>query len=388
MVSFITRILIDNKGYSEDVKRQKYGSVCSIIGIFLNVCLFAFKYFAGMISGSIAIMADAFNNLSDAGSSFITFAGFLFAGKKADADHPFGHGRYEYISGLAVSVIIIVMGIELFKSSVDKILHPAEVTGTAITMLILVVSICVKLYMAYYNKTIGKKIDSSAMEATAVDSLSDSVATTVVLISIIVLKYTGINIDGYGGIIVSLFILYAGYNAAKDTLSPLLGTQPDENFVKEIEETVLEHEEILGMHDLVVHDYGPGRRMVSLHAEVSGKEDVFILHDKIDLIEKQLKTKFGCDTVIHMDPIECDNENICQMRIKVAAAIKEMVDERITIHDFRMVAGPTHTNFIFDAAVPFCIKENDDEMKKKIENAVQSLDISFFAVVEIDRVYV
>ncbi|MBR5468588.1 MAG: cation transporter [Firmicutes bacterium] len=387
MVSLIAKYFIDNKSYTDEVRRQKYGTLCSVMGIFLNICLFAFKYFAGVISGSIAIMADAFNNLSDAGSSVITFAGFLFAGKKADADHPFGHGRYEYLSGLAVAITIIVMGVELLKTSVEKIIHPAEVVSGGVAIVILVLSIAVKMYMAYYNRTVGKKIDSAAMEATAVDSLSDCIATSVVLLSLIILKFTGKNIDGYGGIIVSAFILLAGIRSVKDTITPLLGTQPDESFVRNIEETVLSHDEVLGMHDLVVHDYGPGRRMVSLHAEVSGKEDIFVLHDKIDLIEKQLRCVCGCEAVIHMDPIESDNETVTNMRIKVAAVIKEKVDEKITIHDFRMVAGPTHTNLIFDAAVPFDIKLKDDEVKEKIENAIKTLSENYFAVIEIDRVY-
>ena len=241
--------------------------------------------------------------------------------------------------------------------------------------------------MSFYNKNIGGKIDSAAMKATSVDSLSDATATTVVLLSMIVLKTTGFNVDGFCGIVVSGFILYAGYGAAKDTLAPLLGTQPDSTFVEEIYKTVLSHEEIIGMHDLVVHDYGPGRRMISLHAEVPGNGDIYVLHDKIDLIEKELRSKLGCEAVIHMDPMESDNEAIAAVRVKIAAAVKDNVDERITIHDFRMVAGPTHTNVIFDAVVPFEIKESEQEIRKKIEEAVKSINENYFAVVTIDRAY-
>jgi len=387
MISLLSKIFIEGKDLDDSSKRSLYGTMCSIVGIMLNVCLFAIKYFAGIISGSIAITADAFNNLSDAGSSFITLVGFVYSGRKPDADHPFGHGRFEYLSGFVVSVIIIVMGVELAKSSVEKIINPVAVTSDALSMAILVISIFVKLYMSFYNKNIGEKIDSAAMKATSVDSLSDATATTVVLLSMIVLKITGFNVDGFCGIIVSGFILYAGYGAAKDTLAPLLGTQPDSAFVEEIYRTVLSHEEIIGMHDLVVHDYGPGRRMISLHAEVPGNGDIYVLHDKIDLIEKELQSKLGCEAVIHMDPMESDNEAIAAMRIKIAAAVKENVDERITIHDFRMVAGPTHTNVIFDAVVPFEIKESEQEIKKKIEAAVKNINENYFAVITIDRAY-
>jgi cation diffusion facilitator family transporter len=387
MISLLSKIFIEGKELDDSSKRSLYGTMCSIVGIMLNVCLFAIKYFAGIISGSIAITADAFNNLSDAGSSFITLVGFVYSGKKPDADHPFGHGRFEYLSGFVVSVIIIVMGVELAKSSIEKIINPVQVTSDALSMAILVISIFVKLYMSFYNKNIGGKIDSAAMKATSVDSLSDATATTVVLLSMIVLKTTGFNVDGFCGIVVSGFILYAGYGAAKDTLAPLLGTQPDSTFVEEIYKTVLSHEEIIGMHDLVVHDYGPGRRMISLHAEVPGNGDIYVLHDKIDLIEKELRSKLGCEAVIHMDPMESDNEAIAAVRVKIAAAVKDNVDERITIHDFRMVAGPTHTNVIFDAVVPFEIKESEQEIRKKIEEAVKSINENYFAVVTIDRAY-
>lgn len=385
MITLLSGIFIKNKDEKES--RKLYGTLCSIVGICLNVFLFAGKYLAGVISGSVAIMADAFNNLSDAGSSFITLVGFLFAGKKPDPDHPFGHGRFEYISGFVVSMAILLMGFELLRSSVSKMIHPEPVDTSTLAMVILVVSILVKLYMAFYNHTIGKKIDSAAMDATATDSLSDSIATTVVLAAMLVMRFVGVNIDGICGVLVALFILYAGWNAAKETLDPLLGLPPEQEFVNQIEEIVMAHDMIEGIHDLVVHDYGPGRRMISLHAEVPGDKDIFEIHDLIDRVEKELNEKLSCEAVIHMDPIETDNEEVARMKQLVARKIKEL-DERMTIHDFRMVAGPTHTNLIFDAVLPFEAEMTVDEAREKIEQLVQGIDSTYFAVVHIDQSYV
>ncbi|MGN0165906.1 MAG: cation diffusion facilitator family transporter [Lachnospiraceae bacterium] len=385
MITLLSHIFIKNKETGE--QRKLYGTLCSIVGILLNFFLFAGKYFAGIISGSVAITADAFNNLSDAGSSFITLVGFIFAGKKPDPDHPFGHGRFEYLSGFVVSIAIILMGFELLKSSVTKIIHPEPVDTSILAMGILGVSILVKLYMAFYNRKIGKKIDSSAMQATSVDSLSDSVATTVVLIAMFVMRFSGLNIDGYCGMLVALFILYAGYNAAKDTINPLLGFPPEKEFVDRIENIVMSHELVVGIHDLVVHDYGPGRRMISLHAEVPGNGNMYEIHDEIDLIERELNEKMQCSAVIHMDPIETDNEEVAHMKKEIAQLVKQ-VDERITIHDFRMVSGPTHTNLIFDAVVPFEVKASTAEVQEKIEELVRNMDGNYFAVINIDQSYV
>ena len=385
MITILSNIFIKNK--EDSASRKIYGTLCSIVGIFLNVCLFAGKYFAGIISGSVAITADAFNNLSDAGSSFITLVGFLFAGKEPDPDHPFGHGRFEYISGFVVSLAILLMGFELLKSSIGKILHPQAVDTSTLAMGILLVSIAVKLYMAFYNHTVGKKIDSAAMEATAADSLSDSVATAVVFIAMLVMRFAGINIDGICGVLVALFILYAGISAAKDTLNPLLGLAPDKEFVQQIEEIVTAHEEVTGMHDLVVHDYGPGRCMISLHAEVPGDKNIFDLHDAIDRIERELHEKLGCEAVIHMDPVETNNAEITRMKEIVAKTVKQ-IDPKISIHDFRMVSGPTHTNLIFDAVVPFELRMSKEEVQQNIEHLVEELDGNYFAVVQIDQSYV
>ena len=389
MVEFIGKYYVKKKGAEDNQlkKRQIYGTVSSVIGIMLNVCLFLGKYIAGVISGSIAIMADAVNNLSDAGSSFITLIGFRFAGKKPDVDHPFGHGRFEYISGFVVSMAIIMMGFELVKSSVSKILHPADIDMGMISVIILVVSILVKLYMAYFNRRIGKKINSSAMKATSVDSLSDACATFVVLVSMIVIRISGLNIDGYVGVLVSLFIFYAGYNAAKDTIDPLLGKNPDPEFVESIKNIVMSHDNVVGIHDMVVHDYGPGRVMVSLHAEVPGYGDIFELHDAIDHIERELTEELGCSAVIHMDPIETNNEIVKALKAKINEGVILLI-EGASIHDFRMVQGPTHTNVIFDVVVPYSVKYSDEEVKEKVCRMVQLIDSTYFAVINIDRLYI
>lgn len=385
MITILSRIFIREKEGADG--RKAYGTLCSIVGILLNIFLFAGKYIAGVISGSVAVVADAFNNLSDAGSSVITLIGFLFAGKKPDPDHPFGHGRIEYVSGFIVSMLILLMGLELIKESISKIVHPQPVETSMLVMGILFVSILVKLYMAFYNHSIGKRIDSAAMGATAIDSLSDAVATTVVLAAMLVMRYARINIDGICGVLVALFILYAGFCSAKETLDPLLGRAPDKEFVDQIKQIVMAHDMIEGVHDLVVHDYGPGRRMLSLHAEVPGNRDIYEIHDLIDRIERELNEKLLCEAVIHMDPIETDNEEIARMKTVIQKCVKQ-IDERMTIHDFRMVTGNTHTNLIFDAAAPYDVEMSSEELKSQIEEIVRGLEGNYFAVVHIDRVYV
>lgn len=372
---------------SEEKKRRVYGTLGAVVGIFLNICLFTGKYLAGFLSGSIAIMADAFNNLSDAGSSFISLIGFVFSGKKPDLDHPFGHGRIEYLAGLGVSFLILLMGVELAKNSVQKILHPVSVQISTLSIAVLSASILVKLYMAYYNHAIGKKIRSATMAATATDSLSDAVATTVVLLAMLFLAVTGINIDGYCGILVAVFILAAGIGAAKETVSPLLGQAPDPEFVKEIKELVMQHEEVLGIHDMAVHDYGPGRVMVSLHAEVSGDGNIYELHDLIDRIERELKEKLHCETVIHMDPIDVGNVKTVEMKEEMVKLVKA-IDERLTIHDFRMVTGTTHHNMIFDVVIPADFKLPQEELKDIIQKKVWEKWPDYYVVIDVDTAYV
>lgn len=388
MITLLSRLFIQDYANVGDQKvRRSYGILASIVGICLNILLFLGKYLAGLQCGSIAIMSDAFNNLSDAGSSLITLIGFKFAGMKPDADHPFGHGRIEYISGFIVSAAIILMGFELGKSSIEKILHPDDIDTSLLSILILVVSICVKLYMSFYNRRISRRIDSAAMRATATDSLSDAIATTFVLIAILIMRFTGINIDGWCGVAVACFILFAGYSAARETLSPLLGNPPDPDFVKQVHDIVMSHEEIVGMHDLIVHDYGPGRIMVSLHGEVNGNGDIFALHDKIDLIERELRSKLGCDATIHMDPIETNNEAITQLRSEVSE-IAHSIHPKLTVHDFRMVTGRTHTNLIFDVVVPMDVQLTDQEAIDLITKKIQEKYPNYFTVIQVDKSYV
>lgn len=388
MINLLSKIFIKNRDKVNDpAVRRAYGTLCSVYGIFLNVLLFAGKYFAGAVSGSVAIVADAFNNLSDAGSSIISLLGFAIAGKKPDLDHPFGHGRAEYLAGMLLSALIVAMGVELGKSSIEKIIHPEPVEAGLLPAVILLASIAVKFYMSRYNKAVGRKISSPSMEATATDSLSDSIATTVVLLSMGVSYFFHVNVDGWAGLLVAAFIIFAGYNALRDTLSPLLGKAPDPELVKEIEETALAHPEIVGIHDLIIHDYGPGRGFVSLHAEVNGKGEIFRLHDAVDQAEREIREKFGILATIHMDPIDCDNEQLNQLRQAVAEKLTE-IDPRIKIHDFRMVPGPTHTNLIFDALVPAELKLSDRALEEQIENLVHNTWKKYFAVVDIDRSYV
>ena len=387
MIKLLTKLFIkDHENVTSAAVRRAYGTMCSLYGIFLNLLLFAGKYIAGLISGSVAITADAFNNLSDAGSSIITLLGFAIAGKKPDPDHPFGHGRAEYLAGLVLSGVIILMGFELVKSSFEKILHPEPISSGLLPAVILVCSILVKFYMCLYNRSVGKKINSAAMQATATDSLSDSIATTVVLLSMGISYFFHVNIDGYAGLLVAVFIIYAGFNAAKDTVSPLLGQAPDPEFVQQVADIVTAHPEVVGIHDLAVHDYGPGRVMVSLHAEVSCDGNIFDLHDAIDTAETELKEQLGCIATIHMDPIEADNTEVSQMRAAVAEKLKEL-DDVISIHDFRMVPGPTHTNLIFDAVVPADYKKSDEELAASIRQHIHQTWPDRYAVVNIDHSY-
>lgn len=387
MVTLLARVFIkdcEDKGKM----RQSYGVLCGVVGILLNVILFLGKFLAGIISNSIAITADAFNNLSDAGSSFVTLIGFKLAGAKPDPEHPFGHGRMEYISGLVVAAAILLMAYELIKDSVGKIMHPEETQFSPLVAAILVVSILVKLYMAYYNRSIGTKIDSAAMRATATDSLSDTIATAVVLIATLVGHYTGVYIDGWCGTLVALFIFYAGINAAKETLDPLLGQPPEDEFVEEIHSIVLTHDEICGIHDLIVHDYGPGRRMVSLHAEVPAEGDFLATHDVIDNVENELRIKLGCDATIHMDPVITTDEHIRELKEAVQELVSE-IDQIITMHDFRVVTGPTHANLIFDLLVPFKFYIPDEELLRMVQrNVNERLGANYYVVAKIDKAYV
>ena len=384
MISLLSKLFIKNRGdYSDTAVRRAYGMLCGIVGISLNVFLFALKLIAGTLSGAISVTADAFNNLSDAGSSVITLIGFKLAGQKPDTEHPFGHGRMEYISGLIVSMIIIVVGFELARTSFDKITSPEPTEFSYLTVGILTVSILIKLYMSLYNTRIGKKITSAAMKATATDSLSDCVATAAVLICTVLSGFTTVNLDAYCGLAVSLFIMYAGLRAAIETISPLLGEPPSKEFVEKIEKIVMSHDDIQGIHDLVVHDYGPGRMMISLHAEVPSSSDILYMHDIIDNIERELRDTLSCDAVIHMDPIDTDDDTVNELRHTVSEIVAS-IDSTMTIHDFRIVKGASHTNLIFDMVVPFSVKIPENELKQHVCDKIGKLG-NYYAVISIDK---
>ncbi len=385
MVSLLARFFIKNQNDAKDpAARQAYGILCGAVGIFLNLCLFAGKFLAGTLSNSIAITADAFNNLSDAGSSIITLIGFKMAGQKPDPSHPFGHGRIEYISGLLVSVIILLMGAELLKSSVSKILRPEEMVFSPVVLGILLCSILIKCYMFLYNRKLGKRLDSAAMLATATDSLSDMLATSVVLAATLIGHFTSLTIDGWCGVLVGLFICYAGFGAAKDTISPLLGQAPDKEFVRQINDIVMSYSDVLGIHDLIVHNYGPGRVLISLHAEVPADGELLALHDTIDTIEHELRNTLHCHAVIHMDPVCTGDEQTMRLKALVTGYLKE-ISSAVSMHDFRIVAGPTHTNLIFDVAVPYDFPLPDNELSEKIKARIRQDNPSYFAVIDIDK---
>lgn len=387
MIGILAKMFIKDYANTSNARvRHAYGVLCGAAGVFFNILLFSIKLVAGYISGSVAIVADAFNNLSDAGSSIVTMVGFKMAGQKPDPEHPFGHGRIEYVTGLIISMLIILMGFELVKSSVEKIIHPENVLLTPAVAAILLISIIVKLYMYFYNNGTGEKISSAAMKAVALDSFTDSIATLVVLACALISHYTGLMIDGWCGLAVSAFVLYAGFSAAKDTIDPLLGSKPSKEYVEAIEKFVTSYDDVIGIHDLVIHDYGPGRTMISLHAEVPANRNIIDVHDTIDNIERRINATLGCSCVIHMDPVVVNDEATERMK-RLCMLIAKSVDESFTIHDFRMVKGPSHTNLIFDVVAPFDCKLSEEEIRNTICAKIESLPGNHFGVVDIDRPY-
>ena len=388
LIKLLAKIFIKDSENCSDLRvRAAYGYLCGIVGIVINILLFIGKFVAGFISGSVAVTADAFNNLSDAGSSIISLIGFRLASQKPDPHHPFGHGRFEYIASLVISIIIIVMGFELGKDSVGKIITPEEVEYSAVTFWVLGISIAAKFYMFIYNRAVGKKIDSSTLRATATDSISDTVSTFAVLLSAVLTVSTGIVLDGWVGLIVAGFIMFAGISSAKETVDSLLGTAPDAEFCQRVQDIVLSHEGMIGIHDMIVHNYGPGRVFISLHAEVPSDGNFVDIHDTIDNIEHDIMRETGCLATIHMDPVDVRDELTAQMRAKVGEIIKS-VDERITFHDFRMVSGPTHTNVIFDIVVPYNYQYSDEEIVDIIAGKIHESDERFFAVIDVDKDFI
>lgn len=385
MIRLLSRLFIKNyKDYHTPAVRTGYGMLCGTVGILLNLCLFAGKYIAGFLSSSISITADAFNNLSDAFSSIVTLAGFKLSAQKPDPDHPFGHGRLEYISGLIVALAIILVGFELIQASVEKILHPKALEFSMTAILILILSILIKLYMAYYNHSIAGKIGSETLDAVSKDSLNDTFSTLFVLIATILSHFTNLKIDGYCGVLVGLFICFSGYQAARDTVSPLLGKAPDPEFVTQIKKIVLSHDRISGLHDLVVHNYGPGKILITLHAEVPADLDLVTAHDLVDEIERELKEKLACNAVIHMDPLFADDEESKALKNKILAHLHTL-DERFSLHDFRMIRSGEKTKVCFDISAPFDYKGNDEELALDIQKRLTEENPRYIGIIEIDR---
>lgn len=388
MIDFIIKSFIkDYENVNASSVREAYGKLGSIVGILTNIVLSICKIAVGTIFNSISITADGVNNLSDAGSSVITFIGFKMSGKPADSGHPFGHARIEYLTGLVVGAAILLLGVELVKSSVGKIRSPEITAFSPVMVLVLALSIAVKLWLSYFNSRLAGRISSSTMKAAAVDSRNDVISTAAVLVSIFVAKFTGLEIDGYMGVLVALFILYSGFSILKDILNPLLGEMPDPGFIDKIERKILSYDGIINIHDLVVHNYGPNKYFATVHAEVDAKEDILKSHDMIDNIERDFARDLNINLVIHLDPIITDDKEINQLRCMTGKIIKE-IDSRLTMHDFRVVRGETHTNLIFDVVVPIEYEIKSSELVKIIEREIKKKDDKFYAVITVDKNYV
>lgn len=386
MIEFLIRRFVpDWQQVQRTDVRERYGTLAAAVGILSNIFLCIIKGLIGLFSGSIAITADAVNNLSDAGSSVITLLAFKIAGKPADEEHPYGHARMEYISGMAVSFIIILLGLELMGSSFEKILHPEEVGVSALTYLVLIVSIAVKLWQGMFNRSLGKRISSEALQATAADSLNDVFSTGAVLLSTLVYQFTAIPIDGWVGMLVAIFITVSGVKLIMETGSPLLGQAPDPQMVQELEEKITAYDGVIGIHDLQVHNYGPGRVFATVHAEVPANRDILVSHDIIDNIEREVGHEMNLNLVIHMDPVVTDDERLNQLHAQVQQIVVG-IDSDLSMHDFRAVFGPTHTNLVFDVVVPPGFSLSDSELSRRIEQQVQTLG-SYFCVITVDHNY-
>lgn len=388
MTNFLIRLFVkDNKNVQDPKVRGNYAMLSSITGIIANVLLFIGKLVIGILSASVAIIADAFNNIGDAGSSVVTMFGFRLAGKHADKEHPMGHGRFEYISAFIVDVLIIFVGVELLKSSVEKIITPEPADIQTVTLVFLGAAILVKAWLFFFYRKIAKTIDSSVIKAASFDSISDVVATTVVLISSLVSKYTDLDLDGYAGILVAAFIFYTGIKASKETIDLLLGGSPDKEILKNIKDFVKDYPDVIGIHDVMVHDYGPGRQIVSFHAEVSAKSDFSYVHDIIDNIERDMQKKYGYIVTIHLDPIVVDDQKVNEMYAFVKETVKE-VDESFSVHDFRMTYGGNHINLIFDLSIPVDSKISDEDAAKKVEDKIRSLRPECNCVIKAEHPFV
>ncbi|MDD5923825.1 MAG: cation diffusion facilitator family transporter [Clostridia bacterium] len=380
----LKRFIKDYENVENADVRSSYGKFASIVGIILNIILFVGKLIVGILCSSLSISADAINNLSDASSSIISLFGFALASKPADKEHPFGHGRYEYISALIVAIMIIVIGVELFKSSIEKIINPTEINFSIISIVIMVASILVKLGMMIFYRNIGKRISSQALFAVAQDSRNDIISTAVVLFSIIISYKTGFLLDGYMALAVSIFILISGFGLVRETLNPILGKMPDEEFVKELNAELMKYPKVLDTHDLIIHDYGPGRLYAGVHVEMSAEDDVLECHDIIDNIENDFMKKFNLQLIIHYDPVLTNDETTRKLKSLISEKVKD-IDSRLTIHDFRTVPGPTHTNVLFDCVVPRKFTLSNREVSEKIDELVKNINPTYNSVVKIEH---
>lgn len=387
MTDFLIKRFVKNpEQVKENEVRENYAMLSTTTGIVVNLVLSIGKIIIGILSNSMSILSDGLNNITDAGSSVVTMIGFKMSQKKMDQDHPWGHGRMEYIAAFIVDLLIILVGIELFQSSIDKIIHPLTPNISEIAIVILVIAILAKLWLFAFYRKIAKKIDSSAIQATAYDSISDTVSTSVVLISTLVTKFTGYNIDGYVSILVAGFILFTGFKAVKEIVDLLLGTKPDPEFIQEIEEFTKNYPEIIGIHDIMVHDYGPGRKILSFHAEVPANSNIEKAHDVIDQLESDLYKKFSAITTIHMDPIAIHDEEINQMR-EIAEKIVKEISPEASIHDFRITNGGERVNMIFDLLLPFELEKQAEEIEKKIKERIHQENEKYYAVIKVEYPY-
>jgi cation diffusion facilitator family transporter len=385
LIEFLARLFIRNRSDIQNPRvRESYGNLTSIVGIIINILLFFGKFIVGTLTMSVSIRADAINNLSDVGSSVISLASFKMSSKPADREHPFGHARIEYIASMLVSFFIMHLAIDLLTESFNRILHPVDTVFSIVTVVVLSLSITAKLWMFLINRNIGRKIDSAVMGATAIDSLSDVLATSAVMLSAVISGLTGFNTDGYIGAAVAVLIFIEGIKILNDAKNSLLGAPPDPNMIRHMTEYAKKHDTVLGVHDIVIHNYGPGRCFASMHVEVDGKKDIYDTHDVIDNIERDLSEMYGIHCVVHLDPIVVDNELVCDLREKVASIVREY-DERLTMHDFRMVVGPTHSNLIFDLLVPYEYDTSVTEIKEELDKQIKEIDNNYYAVITIDK---
>ena len=388
MTKLLIKLFIKDKDNVKNVEvREKYGLLSSTTGIIVNILLSIFKIIIGVFANSMAIISDGLNNISDAGSSVVTMLGFKMSQKKVDVDHPWGHGRMEYISAFIVDILIILVGFELLQSSIEKIINPELPNINNITIILLIVAIFVKLWLFLFYNKIAKTISSAAIKGNAYDSISDSISTSAVLISALVAKFVEISIDGYVSLLVSAFILITGFKAIKEIIDLLLGMKPDPEFVKEIEKFATKYETIQGIHDIMVHDYGPGRKIISFHAEVPANSDICRAHDIIDQMEQDIFEKFGCITTIHMDPIVVDDKEINEMRKETEGIVKK-INEKFSIHDFRMTDGGERINLIFDLVIPIDEKIDVNEAIEKIQNELHNKNNKYYAVIKPEHSYV